>query len=63
MNQKHYAFTMKRDAFRTFIVQSTEGEEHAWKLAQQKMENHDWDNEDFDTEIIAFKELNPNKEF
>jgi hypothetical protein len=60
---KNYAFTMKHDAFRTFLVQTTQDERHAWGLAKEKMENHDWSNEDFDTEIIAFKEMNPNGEF
>jgi len=60
---KNYAFTMKHDAFRTFLVQTTQDERHAWELAKRMMENHDWSNEDFETEIIGFKEMNPNGEF
>jgi hypothetical protein len=54
---------MKRDAYRIFLVQTNQGEKHAWQLAIQKMNEHDWDSEDFDNEIISFKEINPNKEF
>ena len=60
---KNYAFTMKRDAYRMFLVQTNQGEKHAWQLAMQKMNEHDWDSEDFDNEIISFKEINQNKEF
>lgn len=38
---KNYAFTMKHDAFRTFLVQTDQGERHAWELAKEKMKNHD----------------------
>ena len=60
---KTYSFTYKRDAYHTITVQTTQDEEHAWRLADKRMQDHDWSNEDFNTEVVDFRELTPNGEF
>jgi hypothetical protein len=58
---KEYTFTYKRAAYHTLTVKTTQDEEKAWKLAERKIQDYDWSNEEFETEVVDFRELNPNR--
>jgi hypothetical protein len=46
-----YLFTYRRDAFETIYVEAEDGEE-AYKIAEQKEEEIDWEYADYDVDCI-----------